>query len=346
MDESFTIRSVKIIDVIFETKNAKTFVLEFLDSPEPGYKAGQFLTLVFYTRHGEKRRSYSISSSPALKEPLSITVKKIENGEFSRLLISHAKVGDILYTSGVNGFFHLPVDIDNYVQYFFIAAGSGVTPCLSMMKTILATAHSNVVLIYSNKNEEDAIFYEQLKRLLHRYAGRFKARFLFSDIFDVNLSRLSKRLLLIFLQELLTVDAAQALFYVCGPHDYMQMINITLLEKIPAQNILRENFNTLPRLIIPKPPDILPHTVSISINQRLYKVTVQYPVTILAAAKKNKINLPYSCEAGRCGSCVATCTSGKVWMAYNEILTDDELAKGRVLVCQGYPVEGDVEIVF
>ena len=71
-----------------------------------------------------------------------------------------------------------------------------------------------------------------------------------------------------------------------------------------------------------------------------------YPKSIIAAAKDKGIELPYSCEAGRCGSCVATCISGKIWMAYNEVLLDDEIARGRVLTCQGYPVGGDAEIIF
>lgn len=73
---------------------------------------------------------------------------------------------------------------------------------------------------------------------------------------------------------------------------------------------------------------------------------VKYPDTILAAAKARSIELPYSCEAGRCGSCIAACTQGKVWMRYNEVLTDSEVAKGRVLTCQSFPVGGDVDITF
>ena len=103
---------------------------------------------------------------------------------------------------------------------------------------------------------------------------------------------------------------------------------------------------TLPRLVIPKPPDTDVHNVTIHINNKEYQLSIQYPASILAIAKKNKIELPYSCEAGRCGSCVATCTKGKIWMAYNEVLTDEEVEKGRVLVCQGFPVDGDAEISF
>lgn len=343
-DSSSIIKRIKIVRIISDTSSAKTFVLEFLDGWNPIYKPGQFITLVFYTKYGEKRRSYSISS--ALDEPFSFTVKKVDNGEFSRFLISHVKEGDILYSSGINGLFLLPENINEHSQYFFLAAGSGITPCFSMIKTILSSSNSKIVLIYSNKNEDDCIFYRQLKKLQSVFTDRFAIHFLFSYILDVYRSRLSKWLLQQLLDKYLTVPVNEALFYMCGPFEYMRMINITLLERVADKNIFKENFITLPRLVIPKPPDVDARIVTIKINGKTHSLKVQYPLSILATAKANKIELPYSCEAGRCGSCVATCTKGKIWMAYNEVLTDDEVEKGRVLICQGYPVEGDAEIIF
>src|SRR5205085_8178094 len=142
-----------------ETNNAKTFVLQPLGDAVINFQAGQFLTFVFDTRFGEKRRSYSISSSPGMNEPLSISVKRVENGEFSRLLISHAKVGDVLNSSGVSGLFCLPDNMDAIDQFFFFAAGSGITPIYSIIKTLLTTTKKMIVLIYSNKSEEDTIFH-------------------------------------------------------------------------------------------------------------------------------------------------------------------------------------------
>ena len=130
--------SFRIAYIITETKDAKTFVLQPTDNTAMDYKAGQFVTLVFDTKFGEKRRSYSISSSPDINEPFSITIKKVENGEFSRLLITHAKEGGLLNSSGINGFFHLPDNMDGIDQFFFLAAGSGITPCYSIIKTLLA----------------------------------------------------------------------------------------------------------------------------------------------------------------------------------------------------------------
>lgn len=344
-EEESIIKKVKIVAIHTETSQSKTFVLEALDGWKPHYQPGQFLTLVFQTPYGEKRRSYSISS--ALDEPLSITVKKVDNGEFSRFLIYDVKEGDVLHTSGISGFFQLTESTLPIQQFFFIAAGSGITPCFSLIKTILAKGTQQVVLIYSNKSEEDAIFHEQLHALQKKYVDRFFIRFLYSNRFSVYHSRLSKWLLLHLLQEYPIVSKEQAYFYLCGPFDYMQTIRITLLgESIPAAHIIKEDFSSLPRLVIPKPPDTSAHQVTIHLQEQTYELKVQYPQSILAAAKAQHISLPYSCEAGRCGSCVASCSKGKVWMAYNEILTDNEIAKGRILTCQGFPVDGDVEIYF
>lgn len=334
-----------ISNIITETADAKTFILIPLDDWQPVYVSGQFVTLVFYTPYGEKRRSYSISSSSALHEPLSITVKKVDNGEFSRQLVYNTEVGDILFTSGISGLFQLPQQPEAIEQYFFLAAGSGITPCFSLIKTILATTSSHVTLIYSNKTRAGAIFYEQLKSLEQQYAEQLTIRFLFSDVFNVYHSRLSHWLLQQLLQQYVRTPLNKTLFYMCGPFDYMLTISITLLgHGLQPQQIIKENFSTLPRLNKPKPPDTDAHEVTIRLAGTTETITVQYPDSILAAAKKNNIAIPYSCEAGRCGSCIATCTRGKVWMAYNEVLLDEEVTAGRVLTCQGYPVEGDVTV--
>lgn len=339
-------QALQIIRIIQETATAKTFVLKPEGNESMDYKAGQFLTLVFNTRFGEKRRSYSMSSSPALNEPFSITIKRVENGEFSRLLVGHAKESDTLISSGVSGFFVLPENADDIQQYFFLAAGSGITPCFSLIKTLLATTSKQVVLIYSNRDKSDTIFYQQLVVLQQQYADRFQLRFLFSNNFDVYNGRLSNWLLQQLLKQYLIAPIDQSLFYMCGPFEYMQMINITLLnEGIPPGNIKKENFSTLPRLVKPVPPDTAAHTVTVHWNNQVSKIKVQYPNSILAVAKQAGIDIPFSCEAGRCGSCVATCTKGKIWMAYNEVLMDDEIAKGRILCCQAYPLEGDAAIV-
>jgi ferredoxin-NADP reductase len=337
------IQQLKVINLIEETKDAKTFVLQALNGWEPAYKPGQFITLVFQTAYGEKRRSYSMSSSPVMDKELSITVKKLDNGEFSRFLLSSVKVGDVLESSGIGGLFVLPEN-SLIKQFFFIAAGSGIKPSLSLIKTILFTGTELVTLIYSNKSREEAIFYNALKNLQQQYPERFIIKFLFSNENGIYNTRLSSWLLNHFIEEYLKVERKEAMFYVCGPFDYMLTVQITLLSLFPASHVLKEDYSSLPRKTIPKPPDTDLHHVTIHIYDRQLSIQAQYPQSILDAAIDEKIQLPYSCKAGRCASCIATCTKGNVWMAYNEVLTDDEVAKGRILVCQSFAVGGDVEI--
>lgn len=343
----YTIKQIQIKEIITETEDAKTFVLHPLNNWKPIYQAGQFLTLVFNTKFGEKRRSYSLSSSPEFNEPLSITVKKVDNGEFSRSLLYDSKVGDVLHTSGISGFFCLPENTENIEQVFFLAAGSGITPCFSIIKTLLTTSDKEIVLIYSNKSEADIIFYRQLNSLLHQYPDRFHIRFLNSNSEGIFNKRLSKWLLSILLKEYLKAETSKVFFYLCGPFDYMLMASITLLiEGIEAVNIRKEIFTPFPKINKPTPPDTDLHIVTIHINGNHYQLPVQYPKTILAVAKEKNIPLPYSCEVGSCGTCAATCSKGKIWMSYNEVLMDNEINKGRILTCQGYPIEGDAEITF
>jgi ferredoxin len=111
---------------------------------------------------------------------------------------------------------------------------------------------------------------------------------------------------------------------------------------VPAGNIRRENFSTeKPRTLV-LPPDQDPHLVTLHWQGQTLRIPVQYPATILQAARQFSLHLPYSCEAGRCGNCVARCLSGQVWLSYNEVLTDKEIAGGLTLTCVGHPIGGDV----
>jgi ring-1,2-phenylacetyl-CoA epoxidase subunit PaaE len=341
--ESQLFKEVKVSEIRNETANAVTITLEPVDW-KPSYKAGQFITLVFQTRHGEKRRSYSITGSSELGEPLEITVKKIDNGEFSRPLNYHTKPGEVFLTTGIYGMFVLP-EKKNGLHYFFLAAGSGITPCYPMIKVILFQSDSKVTLIYSNRSQEEAIFYRQLGQLKEQFAERFSIRFLFSSSMQVTTRRLSKWLLSLILDEELK-NAANSLFYLCGPFEFMQMCTITLLNRVGREQIRKEDFSTHPRLVAPQPPDPGKYNVEVALLGKRYNFSVQFPYPITKAAKWEGISLPYSCEAGRCGSCIATVTKGKFWMAYNEVLTDQEIENGRVLACQAYPQHGDGAVTF
>jgi ferredoxin-NADP reductase len=330
-----------------ETPGVRTFILTYEDGSPIPYTAGQFITLVF-THHGrEERRSFSISSSPALDEPLSFTVKRIENGAYSRFLIEKIKPGDKLRTTGTAGLFTLPQNMNDSDQVFFLAAGIGITPVISLVKTLLHTRpDKNAVLIYSNRSKEEVTFYNTIRELAEQYSNRFKAELLYSSAFNLSRARLNKELLPLLLKEYGVVPKEKMLFYICGPFEYMRMAILSLEEQgIRGDQVKKENFNTNDRKVAKaEPPDTSPHMVTLRFQGKEYHITAAYPDTILQAAKKNGLSLPYSCEVGRCGSCAALCTSGQVWLSYNEVLMDSDLKKGMILTCVAHPVHGNVEI--
>ena len=155
-----------------ETEDCKTFYMSPVDAPPLVYQPGQFLTFIFNKPSGEDRRSYSLSSTPFLQEPLAITVKRLDNGEYSRKLFDRAKEGDLLTTTGAAGFFVLPRDIDLFKEIFFMAAGSGITPVLPLIKTVLYQhPQIRVVLIYSNRSKHSTLFYKELTGPVHFICG-------------------------------------------------------------------------------------------------------------------------------------------------------------------------------
>jgi ferredoxin-NADP reductase len=348
MQDNSPYQKLIIQKIITETPDAKTFRLKQVSGIPYTYKAGQFLTFIFPKSTGEQRRSYSISSAPVCGETLSVTVKRVENGEYSRYFIDHAKEGDELLCSGPGGLFTLPEDMTAYKQVFFLAAGSGITPVYALIKTILHTyPEHSVILIYSNRSKQDTIFYHELIELSINSNGRFIIDFLFSSSNNLLKARLNNSLLTGILQEHGQAPHREKLCYICGPVDYMDTVNITLLtEGIPRDNIRKENFVSYLPELTEEPPDTDPHQVSIRFRDKTIKLQVQYPVSILQQALKEGIALPYSCSSGQCGSCAARCTRGRVWIAYNEVLTDRELSQGLILTCQGYPVGGDVELEY
>ena len=338
-------RAVTITAIKDEAVGVKTFILEANDGKPIPYTAGQFLTFVFSHHHKEERRSFSISSNPELNEPLSITVKRIDNGVFTRYLIDRAKPGDVLYTTGAAGLFTIPEDIGIYEEVFFIAGGIGIAPVYPMLKALLHTSNKNLVLIYSNRKRENVVFYKELQELLIAFPGRLKIEFLYSSAFVLSRARLNKALLPELVDEYATTEKSKMLFYTCGPFDYMRMVILALEEYgIEAGQIKKENFDISIPVKRAEPPDREVHHISLKINEDVYELDCQYPETILQAAKKKGIQIPYSCEAGRCGSCAATCLEGKVWMSINEVLTEKDLEKSLVLTCVAYPVGGDATL--
>lgn len=336
---------VRIAQVKQETEDTVSFILKPQDA-QIAARSGQFLTFLVKNNTGKEiRRSYSLSSSPELDEPLTVTIKRVPNGEISRWMVERVRERTVLETTGASGMFVLPEDPGKYEHFIFFAAGSGIVPVFSLIKTLLHKhAGVRVVLIYSNRNVANTIFYNNLTRLHEQFTERFTLKFLFSMSADVMRSRLTPTLLESFISTY-EHQPASTLYYLCGPTSYMRMIQFYLLSLgIPPGHVRREQF-FVPRMpVLPAPPDTAAHQVTLLSGDHHFIFSVQYPTTILKAARDLNIPVSFSCETGQCGTCVAKCLRGEVWMSRNEILLDEDLSKGNILTCTGYPVFGDVVI--
>jgi len=342
------LRRLIVTAVKQETDDVKTFQLVPEDGQPLHYKAGQFLTFLFKKHGKESRRSYSISSSPERNEALTITVKRVPNGSFSRRFFDGVKQDDVLETIGASGFFTLPENVDAHQQLFFFAAGVGITPVISIIKSALYDhLQLQIVLVYSNRSIADTVFYETLEQLKAAFPERFKIEYIFSTAKDLERAHLNKWLLPALYREHSDGDVSAQLFYVCGPFAYRRMVTMSLEElNIPASKIRKEDFDVSKPKLKATPKDTGSHQVLVQVRGEQYSFEVRYPDSILQASRRAGLALPYSCETGQCGTCVAQCLSGKVWMSYNEVLTDDEVASGKVLTCVGHPQMGDVVVSF
>jgi ring-1,2-phenylacetyl-CoA epoxidase subunit PaaE len=334
----------------------ETLVLTFgiIGGGRPSYLAGQFLTLQFRINNRELRRSYSLCSSPALDEPLSIAIKRVENGEISRFLHHKIAVGDVLEALEPNGLFTYAPVKEAKRTIFLFAAGVGITPIFSIIKTALGQEiHSKLILVYSSRSVEETLFYAELNELETLYPDRFRIVYVSSHSKNLLYARLNVFLIEKLISQYLEFDPNDALFYTCGPIDYMVTCRIKLLELgYNLSQIKRETF-VLPEdeadeddMTEKDPVDSKTYTVILNNRGVINRIAVPYNRTILQEALLNNIDIPYSCRAGICSTCTGTCTTGHVRMDYNEVLVENEIAAGRVLVCTGHPTENDTTIVW
>lgn len=329
--------------------------LEFKSDETITYLPGQFISIEYPINQLRLRRSYSLHSCPLLQEPLAISVKRVDNGAVSRVLQDTVKVGDTIDAFEPMGLFTFEPSSERTRHLFLIGAGSGITPLFSIAKSaLLAEPQSKITLIYSNRSVESTLFYAELEALKERYPQQLTIVYLWSTGKNLAMARLNRELLETLVTKHLSVPKEDALVYCCGPADYMLMCRITLLTMGFKQEQLKKETFLLPEdeaddddatLQQEKNTDRSTYTVTLNIEGDNHTFSVPFPLSVLDAALQQKLDIPYSCKAGMCGSCSATCTEGKVKMRYNEVLTDREVERGRVLLCTGRPTADGVKIV-
>ena len=342
-----TFHNVTIKEIQQETADAVSVVFEIPENLKSDFHftAGQYITLQKELNGEEVRRAYSICSTPKSGE-IRVAIKAVENGTFSVYATSNLKVGDAIEIAAPEGRFLLePEPQKNYIGF---AAGSGITPILAMVKTVLENEPSSTfTLVYGNKSVADTIFYDQLLSLHAQYKN-FNLEFVCSRERQENMlfGRIDGSYTNFFIKNKykdITFDAA----FLCGPETMIDIVSNTLKETgFLEKNIHFELFTTAEDEEAVSTIKEGTTAITVLLDDEETTFTMSQTDTILAATLRNDLDAPYSCQGGVCSSCMGKVTEGKAVMTKNSILTDSEIAEGLILTCQAHPVTPKITLDF
>jgi len=336
-------------DITEETKDTKTFHFWHPIHDTLHYLAGQFLTVIPSIEGDKPRRSYSLSSSPATDMSPAITVKRIPGGQVSNYLCDHIKVGDSLEVIEPMGNFVIEPASDASKNYVFVGAGSGITPLMAMIKTLIyKEPKSKIHLIYGSRHEDQIIFKKQLDALETEYSNRITVLHVISQPaanWPGLKGRINQASTVYYLKQELGIDISKAHYYLCGPMEMMEEVQKALaIFEVPGTQIHKELFNTAPTVETAESDNDVAREITLIFEGKSHAVTVQPHETILEAALVADLDIPYSCQAGMCTACMGLCTSGTVVMDEEDGLTAGEITKGYVLTCVAHPKSDGVVI--
>jgi ring-1,2-phenylacetyl-CoA epoxidase subunit PaaE len=326
--------------------------------PVFGFTQGQYLTLRKEIDGQDLRRSYSICAGVDEGE-LRVGVRKVQGGLFSNWINEQLKPGDTISVMAPQGRFFVPIEPDAQRHHLGIAGGSGITPILSIMKTVLAREpRSRFTLIYGNRKLRSTMFKEELDDLKDRYMSRLVLHHVFSDEhteMDINTGVMNRQKIAEFLDGLIParqIDHA----YICGPFQMNDEAEAALLAAgVPEDRIHIERFGIAQQasgqvgavLHQAQPGDAAKARITIIRDglKREIAFSREQP-SILDAASAAGLEVPFSCTSGVCGTCRAKLVEGKVRMERNFALDKKEVAAGYVLTCQAHPVTERVVLSF
>lgn len=322
------------------------------------FAPGQYLTFKKHMEDAELRRSYSICSSPKDGE-LRVAIKKVTGGKFSGFANEGLKKGDVLDVMPPMGKFSPRKTEGAVKQYLAFAAGSGITPVMSIMKTVLEDEpNSRFTLVYGNKNRNTIIFRESIEALKNKYMQRLRVYHVLSrEMMDVPLfnGRIDAAKTVEFSKSLIDVSKIDEVF-VCGPEEMLLSVRQQLTDLgMPTEKIHIELFSSPDQPATSHKKWSKEHTsdggpvskVSIRLDGATFEMELGYNSdNILDAALKHGADLPYACKGGVCSTCRAKVVEGEVDMEVNYALEKDEVAKGFILTCQSHPKTERVVVDF
>lgn len=311
------------------------------------YEAGQYITLKTAINGTEVRRAYSICSTPESGELL-VAIKEVEGGTFSSFANRELKEGDTIEVAPPEGRFVLDSAFAKAKKaYLAFAAGSGITPIMSMIKTVLENStESSFVLVYGNKRPEDTIFREELVALRNQYNDRFSIEFIYSQSREdgAHFGRIMKSTVnFVVKNKYASHDFSD--YYLCGPEAMIKEVtNVLEANGTNSSNIHFELFTaSTEEVVIEEALDGKSH-IRILVDDEEFEFTMKQDTLILDAALDEDIDAPHSCQGGVCSSCIARVTEGTAVMEKNQILTDSEVAEGLILTCQAHPTSAKLVV--
>lgn len=348
-----------IADIRRETRDTVSIALSLPEDAkkEFAFKQGQYLTFKINLQGEEIRRTYSICSAP-FEDELRIAVKKIEGGKFSTYANELLKVGDKIEVMPPRGNFYTELKPSQAKNYLAFAAGSGITPILSIIKTTLATEpQSTYTLIYGNKGSATIIFKEELEALKNKYINRFVLYHVFSrETLDVPLmnGRITAEKCRLFCKSLIDLENIDEVF-LCGPGEMIVEVSAEL-EKLgfEKKHIHQELFTAPGGTAVAEQKkeikkefsgDVSHVTIILDGKQTNFDLATEGS-NMLDAALQHGADVPFACKGAVCATCKAKVIEGKIEMEVNYSLTDEELASGYVLTCQSHPVTEHVVVSF
>jgi 3-ketosteroid 9alpha-monooxygenase subunit B len=322
--------SLRVTEVIEETPDSKSIVLDVPDelSERFAYESGQFLS--FRVEVGGQRlvRCYSLASAPGIDSAHKVTIKRVVDGRASNWMNDAVSAGDSLEVMPPTGVFCLRKRDTPLVLF---SGGSGITPCISIIKTALETTTRPIKLLYANRDDQSIIFKDELNAMRSAHSGRLEIVHRLDDVHG-------------FVDAALVVQEVGPLsdadFYICGPGPFMDVVEAGLAGlSIPSDQIYIERFESPDSSVEAAPVDeAAGQTVTICLDGKETEIVVGEGETILAAARRVGLEPPFACEEAYCGCCMAKVVGGDVDMLMNDGGIDQrQIDEGWILTCQGVP---------